>query len=85
MGGNATQLGFNTNGGYDTETETFSEGPIPLSEKEMAEHGIFDAHRTMTGETAKQWGSAGQGQREEAAMQPGSNGRPNEEGVISET
>ena len=37
------------------------------------------------GETGKQWGSAGQGQREEAAMQPGSNGRPNEEGVISET
>ena len=26
------------------------------------------------GEAAKQWGSAGQGQREEAAMQPGSNG-----------
>ena len=26
------------------------------------------------GEAGKQWGSAGQGQREEAAMQPGSNG-----------
>ncbi len=64
------QLGFNfnTNGGYDTET--FNEGPIPLSEAEMAEHGILDAHRAMTGETAKQWGSAGMRRREEAASQP---------------
>ena len=37
------------------------------------------------GKAVKQWGSAGQSRREEAAMQPGSNGRPNEEGVISET
>ena len=37
------------------------------------------------GETGKQWSSAGQGRREAAALQPGSNGRPNEEGVISET
>ena len=46
--GTVTQMGFNlnTNGGYDTET--FNEGPIPLSEKEMAEHGILDAHRAMT-------------------------------------
>ena len=74
--GTVKQLGFNfnTNGGYGTGTETFNEGPIPLSEKEMAEHGILDAHRAMTGETAKQWGSAGQGRREEAASQPQSDG-----------
>ena len=52
--GNETQLGFNTNGGYDTGAEQFGDRPIPLSEKEMAEHGILDAHRAMTGETAKQ-------------------------------
>jgi len=46
--GNATQLGFNTNGGYDTGTEQFNDGPVPLSEAEMAEHGILDAHRAMT-------------------------------------
>ena len=48
--GTIKQLGFNTNtnGGYDTETERFIDGPIPLSEKEMAEHGILDAHRAMT-------------------------------------
>ena len=37
------------------------------------------------GETGKQWRSAGLGRREEAALQPGSNGRPNEEGVMTET
>ena len=72
--GNETQLGFNTNGGYDTGTEQFNDGPVPLSEREMAEHGILDAHRAMTGETAKQWGSAGMCRREEAASQPGSDG-----------
>ena len=46
--GTAKQLGFNTNGGYDTGTETFNDGPVPLSEAEMAEHGILDAHRAMT-------------------------------------
>ena len=72
--GNETQLGFNTNGGYDTGAEQFGDRPIPLSEKEMAEHGILDTHRAMTGETAKQWGSAGMRRREEAASQPQSDG-----------
>ena len=38
------------NGGYDTEIGTFNEGPVPLSEAEMAEYGILDAHRAMTEE-----------------------------------
>ena len=51
--GTVTQLGFKTNGRYDTETEIFNEGPIPLSEAEMAEHGILNAHRAMTEASAE--------------------------------
>ena len=42
----------------------------------MMEHiQIRSDIRDMTGETAKQWGSAGLGRREEAASQPQSNGK----------
>ena len=40
----------------------------------------------LSGEAmAKQWGSAGLRQREVATAQPGSNGIPNKEGVMTET
>ena len=35
--GTVKQLGFNTIGGYDTGIEQFIDGPVPLSEAEMAE------------------------------------------------
>ena len=52
----------------------------------MMEHiQIRSDIRDMTGETAKQWGSAGLGRREEAVLQPQSDSKTNKEGVISET
>ena len=44
-----------------------------------------DAPRKDGNAMEMQWQNAGLRQWEEAALQPGSNGRPNEEGVISET
>ena len=44
-----------------------------------------DAPRKDGNAMEMQWQNAGLRQWEEAALQPGSNGRPNEEGVMTET